>query len=217
MRPSTSTFTLTNGQGVSYGGFALPETTAQVRYYASGFERRGTIRNRVSIDERLKIAEQRVRIGDWEGNTVIGKNHMSVLVTLAERKSCYVLAGQLRSKHSKGVTEKVNSLLRLYKHKCHTVTFDNGKEFEEHETIALELETDIYFAYPYHSWEQGLNENSNGLLRQYFPKNMDLTDVTEEQVQWAVDRLNHRPESPRYFRRHVFLSQVASADSSCWR
>jgi len=168
--------------------------------YASGFDRRGTIRNRVSIDERPKMAEQRVRIGDWEGDTVIGKNHKGVLVTLAERKSRYVLAGQLRSKHSAGVTVKINSLLRPYKHKCHTVTFDNGKEFAQHETIALELEADIYFAHPYHSWERGLNENSNGLLRQYFPKNMELTNVTEGQVQWAVDRLNHRPRKVLGFR-----------------
>jgi IS30 family transposase len=161
--------------------------------YASGQERRGAIRNRVSIDARPKIVEQKMRIGDWEGDTVIGKNHQGVLVTLAERKSRYVLAGQLRSKHAEGVTAKVNSLLRPHKHKCHTVTFDNGKEFAEHEAIAAALTADIYFAHPYHSWERGLNENSNGLLRQYFPKRMELIDVTEEQVQWVVDRLNHRP------------------------
>jgi len=77
-----------------------------------------------------------------------------VLVTLAERKSHYVLAGQLHSKHSVGVTVKINSLLRLYKHKYHTMTFDNGKELTEHETIASELTADIYFAHPYHSWER---------------------------------------------------------------
>jgi IS30 family transposase len=168
--------------------------------YASGQERRGAIRNRVSIDARPKIVEQKMRIGDWEGDTVIGKNHQGVLVTLAERKSRYVLAGQLRSKHAEGVTAKVNSLLRPHKHKCHTVTFDNGKEFAEHEAIAAALTADIYFAHPYHSWERGLNENSNGLLRQYFPKRMELIDVTEEQVQWVVDRLNHRPRKVLGFR-----------------
>lgn len=168
--------------------------------YASGQERRGAIRNRIGIDERPEIVEQRARIGDWEGDTVIGKNHQGALVTLAERKSRYVLAGQVRSKHADGVTAKVNSLLRPHKHKCHTVTFDNGKEFAEHETIAAELEADIYFAHPYHSWERGLNENSNGLLRQYFPKGMELAGVTEEQVQWAVDRLNHRPRKVLGFR-----------------
>lgn len=168
--------------------------------YASGQERRGTIKNRVSIDERPEVVGQRIRIGDWEGDTVIGKSHQGVLVTLAERKSRYVLAGQVRSKHAEGVTAKINSLLRPHKHKCHTVTFDNGKEFAEHETIAAELKADIYFAHPYHSWERGLNENSNGLLRQYFPKEMELTEVTEEQVKWAVGRLNHRPRKVLGFR-----------------
>lgn len=173
---------------------------ARCKRYASGQERRGAIRNQISIDERPEIVEQRVRIGDWEGDTVIGKNHQGMLVTLAERKSRYVLAGQVRSKHAGGVTAKVNSLLRPHKHKCHTVTFDNGKEFAKHETIAAELKADIYFAHPYRSWERGLNENSNGLLRQYFPKGMKLIEVTEEQVQWAVDRLNHRPRKVLGFR-----------------
>ena len=104
---------------------------------------------------------------------MIGKNHQGILVTLAERKSRSILVGQLRSKHAEGVTAKVNNLLRPHKDKCHTVTFDNGKEFAEHERIAAELKADIYFAHPYHPWEQGLNENSNDLLRQ----NQRLADV----------------------------------------
>lgn len=116
--------------------------------YASGQERRGSIKNRVSIDDRPEIVEQKVRIGDWEGDTVIGKNHQGVLVTLAERKSRYVLAGALPSKHADGVTAKVNSLLRPHPGKCHTVTFDNGKEFAGHEAIAAELNADIYLRTP---------------------------------------------------------------------
>lgn len=136
--------------------------------YASGQERRGTIRNRVSIDQRPDIVTQKSRIGDWEGDTVIGKHH-------------------------KGVTAVATRLLKPYKTQCHTITFDNGKEFADHETLATALETNIYFAHPYRSWERGLNENSNGLLRQYFPKGMALTEISQEQVQYAVDRLNHRP------------------------
>lgn len=156
--------------------------------YASGQERRGTIKNRVGIDERPVIVEQKSRIGDWEGDTVIGKNHRGALVTLAERKSRYILAAQVPGKQASGVTAAVTRLLRPHKGKCYTMTFDNGKEFAEHETIAAELDADVYFAHPYHSWERGLNENSNGLLRQYFPKGMELVEVTQEQVQWAVDR-----------------------------
>jgi len=106
---------------------------------------------------------------------VIGKNHKGGLVTLAERKSRYVLAGHIRSKHADGVTSVITGLLASYKDQCHTLTFDNGKEFAEHEKVAEALKADIYFAHPYHSWERGLNENSNGLLRQYFPKGMELT------------------------------------------
>ena len=168
--------------------------------YASGQERRGMIKNRVSIDERPEIVAKKTRIGDWEGDTVIGKNHKGGLVTLAERKSRYVLAGHIRSKHAAGVTAVTTRLLTPYKDKCHTITFDNGKEFAEHEKMAAELKADIYFANPYHSWERGLNENSNGLLRQYFPKSMQLADITEEQVQGAVERINHRPRKVLGFR-----------------
>lgn len=168
--------------------------------YASGQEGRGTIKNRVGIDERPVIVEQKSRIGDWEGDTVIGKNHRGALVTLAERKSRYILAAQVPDKHASGVTAAVTRLLRPHKGKCYTMTFDNGKEFAEHETIAAELDADVYFGHPYHSWERGLNENSNGLLRQYFPKEMELVEVTQEHVQWAVNRLNHRPRKVLGFR-----------------
>lgn len=168
--------------------------------YASGQERRGMIRNRVSIDERPDIVASRSRIGDWEGDTVIGKNHQGGLVTLAERKSRYVLAAPIRSKHAAGVTAQIERLLRPHKAVCHTITFDNGKEFAEHEQMAASLSADIYFAHPYHSWERGLNENSNGLLRQYFPKGMALHEITDEEVQRAVDKLNHRPRKVLGFR-----------------
>lgn len=168
--------------------------------YASGQERRGVIKNRVCIDERPAIVDQKTRIGDWEGDTMIGQHHQGGLVTLAERKSRYVLAGRIRSKHAKGVTQVATRLLRPHKDHCHTLTLDNGKEFAEHECIAAELETSVYFAHPYRSWERGLNENSNGLLRQYFPKGMALTDITDEQVKYAVDRLNHRPRKVLGFR-----------------
>lgn len=167
---------------------------------ASGQERRGMIKNRVSIDKRPEIVAQKTRMGDWEGDTVIGKNHKGGLVTLAERKSRYVLTGHIRSKHAEGVTAVTTRLLKPHKEKCHTITFDNGKEFAEHEKMAAELKVDIYFAHPYHSWERGLNENSNGLLRQYFPKGMELVDITEEQVQEAVERINHRPRKVLGFR-----------------
>lgn len=168
--------------------------------YGSGEERRGVIKNRISIDERPAIVDQKVRIGDWEGDTVIGQRQRGGLVTLTERKSRYELAGPIRSKHAAGVTAVMTRLLGPHQDRCHTITLDNGKEFAEHEKIAAELDASIFFAHPYHSWERGLNENHNGLIRQYFPKDMDLTNVTEEQVQRVVDKLNHRPRKVLGFR-----------------
>lgn len=103
-------------------------------------------------DLHQHLRSQKSRIGDWEGDTVIGKNHKGGLVTLAERVSRYVLAGHIRSKHAAGVTAVTTRLLKPHKKKCHTITFDNGKEFAEHETLAAALETNIYFAHPYRSW-----------------------------------------------------------------
>ena len=131
---------------------------------------------------------------------MIGKDHKGALVTLADRASCYTLATMLPSKHAEGVTAAVTRLLKPHKCKRHTVTFDNGKDFAGHEEIAKELDVDVYFAHPYHSWERGLNENTNGLLRQYFPKGTLFKTVTEEKVQAAVTALNHRPRKTLGFR-----------------
>lgn len=168
--------------------------------YASGQERRGMLKNRVSIDDRPEIVDLKERIGDWEGDTVIGKDHKGAMVTLADRASRYTLATLLPSKHADGVTAAVTRLLRPHKRKCQTVTFDNGKEFAGHEEIARKLDAGVYFAHPYHSWERGLNENTNGLLRQYFPKGTVFATVTEEDVQTAVTALNHRPRKTLGFR-----------------
>ena len=161
--------------------------------YGSGQERRGTLKNRISIDERPDIVEKKERIGDWEGDTVIGKGQKGALLTLAERVSRYTLASMLPSKHADGITTAAVDLLGPHKGKCHTMTFDNGKEFAGHESMSEQLDMAVYFAHPYHSWERGLNENTNGLLRQYFPKGSCFEEVTEAQVQAAVERLNHRP------------------------
>jgi IS30 family transposase len=161
--------------------------------YASGRERRGRIAGRVCIEKRPAIVDQRIRLGDWEGDTVIGKNHKGVLVTLVERKSRYCLACQAHTKEALPVCEAIIEMLRPHKEVCHTITFDNGKEFAQHQHVASCLAAEVYFAHPYCSWERGLNENTNGLLRQYFPKGTDLQSVTQSQVQDAVYALNHRP------------------------
>ncbi|MDT8424910.1 MAG: IS30 family transposase, partial [Methyloprofundus sp.] len=161
--------------------------------YGSAHNRTG-IPNRVDIDERPEIANNRERIGDWEADTIIGKNHKGAIVTLDERKSKLRLAFPLAGKKAQGVFEATTFLLDPIKNFVKTITFDNGKEFTLHEKIAKSLECETYFAKPYHSWERGQNENANGLLRQYFPKEMELVDVTIKQVFRAVDKLNSRPK-----------------------
>lgn len=151
------------------------------------------IPNRVDIEERPEVANQRERLGDWEADTMIGKGHQGALVTLDERKSKLRLAIPVTNKTAEAVTSSIITLLDGFKDWVHTLTFDNGKEFAKHEQVAQALGCKTYFAKPYHSWERGQNENANGLLRQYFPKAIGLLDVTTRQVVEAVHKLNNRP------------------------
>ena len=169
------------------------------KQYASK-DKRGQIRNRVSIDERPEIVTQRTRIGDWEIDTVIGKNHQGALVTIVDRVSKFTLIKKVASKHAGVVTEATIALLKPYLDKTWTITADNGKEFAGHETIAKQLQTAVYFAHPYHSWERGLNENTNGLIRQYFTKGSSFENITDEQVEAVMNRLNHRPRKTLNFK-----------------
>ncbi len=161
--------------------------------YGSGHERRGTLKNCVSIDQRPKVVDERSRIADWEGDTVIGRGHQGVLVTLVECKLRYTLSAPLPRRTSAEAGEAIIKMLRPHKDCCETITLDNGKEFAEHEFTGKCLGAQVYFAHPYCSWERGLNENHNGLLRQYFPKSMSLAKVTQVEVDAAVYALNHRP------------------------
>ena len=151
------------------------------------------IANRTDIDERPDIVNARGRIGDWEGDTMIGKHHKGVLVTLDERKSKLRLSLPVCRKAARDVTDAIINLFKPIKRHVKTITFDNGKEFAFHEEISTAIQCDSYFAKPYHSWERGQNENANGLLRQYFPKSMVMSKVTKKQVCAAVEKLNSRP------------------------
>ena len=168
--------------------------------YGGGRDRRGVIPNRISIDDRPSIVDDRQRIGDWEADTVIGKGHKGALVTMVERKSLYTVLGSVPRKQANAVTEVMTSGLASLEDKVLTVTVDNGKEFAKHEKIAKAIDAKIYFAHPYSSWERGTNENTNGLIRQYFPKSRRLTDVTQEEVKSAADRLNNRPRKKLAYR-----------------
>ena len=172
-------------------------------------DKRGQITNRTCIEQRPEIVDEKSRLGDWEIDTVIGKNHKGALVTIVDRKSKFTLIKKVDSKHAEVVTTATVELLKPYGNKTHTITADNGKEFAGHETVAKALETQVYFAHPYCSWERGLNENTNGLIRQYFPKGSSFDDITDEHVEFVMHRLNNRPRKGLNYQtpQRVFFGQ----------
>lgn len=154
-----------------------------------------------SIDDRPEVVDEKERFGDWEVDTVLGKQGTGALVTLAERKSRMYLVRKVEAKRAVDVRDAVIDMLKPYAASVQTITADNGSEFVEHKAIAEALNIDFYFAHPYSSWERGLNENFNGLLRQYIPKGMDLRLVTDEDVRRAERQLNLRPRKCLGFRQ----------------
>lgn len=178
------------------GGHLYRHLRHQAKPYRKRYGRkeyRGCIPGRVDIAERPAIVETRSRVGDWEADLVIGRGHKGAIVTLAERRSRLYLALPILRKTAELTTRAITTLLAAVKDWTHTITYDNGREFNGHATIAKALACQGFFARPYHSWERGLNENSNGLLRQYFPKKMPLDKVSKEAVIAAVEAMNHRP------------------------
>jgi IS30 family transposase len=167
-------------------------------------EKRGKIPNQTSIEERPAIVEARERLGDWEGDTIIGKRKQGAIVTLVDRKSRLLRMGLVAHRTKDAVKEAVIDLLKDFP--VHTITFDNGKEFAEHEVMANALNADIYFAHPYSSWERGTNENTNKLIRQYFPKKTDFRNLTDFEIKFVENQLNYRPRKCLAFEQPmVFL------------
>ena len=170
---------------------------------------RGCIPNRVDITERPKIVEKKIRIGDWEGDTIIGALQQGVILSLVDRMSKYTLLAKMDGKYAEQVPDLIKAgLKRLPKKVTHyTVTFDNGKEFSRHEQITKQTKLRCFFATPYHSWERGLNEHTNGLVRQYCPKGSNLNDYSAEDLLFVEDKLNNRPRKVLGYRtpREVFL------------
>jgi IS30 family transposase len=160
--------------------------------YGSGRTRRGRIPNRVGIEERSPRVEDRATVGHWEGDLVIGKNHKWVIVTLVERRTGFALVQKVRTKNAHFVAAAIIAVLMPYKTLIRTITFDNGLEFSQHESISESLDAKIYFANPYCSWERGTNENYNGLLRQYFPKGSCFAAIKTNQLRDAEKQLNDR-------------------------
>jgi IS30 family transposase len=154
---------------------------------------RGFIKNRIGIDVRPHVVDEKSRIGDWEIDLVIGKGHSGALVTIVERKTSFTVSTRVDDKSAKTVTAATIALLAPFKGAVLTITADNGKEFAYHEKMTESLKCDVYFAEPYCSWQRGLNENTNGLLRQYWPKSTDFKKISQSAVQDVIVNLNDRP------------------------
>ena len=179
------------------------------------YSKRGTLVNQVSIEERPAIVDRKSRLGDWELDTIIGKGHRGAIVSMTERKSKLLRMKKVEQKTGKLVKQAICRKLKGLR--VHTLTSDNGREFSEHHQIARQLKASFYFCHPYSSWERGLNENTNGLIRQYFPKQTELAKITNEQIFEVEEKLNNRPRktlgyktpNEAYFKGQEQLRKVA--------
>ena len=162
---------------------------------------RGSIKNRISIEQRPEIVNSRLRIGDWEVDSVIGKLHQSALVTLVERYSRYTVIIKVTSKEAELVAHAIIERGKELNVPLHTITGDNGTEFSAHQKISKQLGIDFYFTHPYSSWEKGTNENTNGLIRQYFPKGTDFNKIGADSIKLVENELNNRPRKCLNFKR----------------
>jgi transposase, IS30 family len=165
------------------------------------YQKRGSILGRVGIEHRPAVADLKTEIGHWESDTVIGANHTGIIATHVDKASKFLLAGLAKNKSVQQINqvtielfEQIGATFRK------TMTFDNVREFCGHQKLADTLGLSCFFANPYHSWERGLNEHTNGLLRQFFPKGTNLKIVKPEALKRVVDLINHRPRQSLDYR-----------------
>ena len=188
----------------------LRQSHRRRRKRRSGEDRRGQMPERRMIDQRPKVVNERRRIGDWEGDTVEGSKGSGFIATHVERKTRYTVAVKVADKSADTVTKAtIAAMKNLPPEKVKTMTFDNGKEFAGFKELERGLDMRSYFARPYHSWERGTNENTNGLLRQFFPKGMDFGTIIQLDVDIALELLNNRPRKCLSYRTptEVFWSK----------
>jgi len=184
------------------------------RKRANAKTKRGVkIKDQVSIDDRPNHIEKREEIGHWEGDLVVGKGQQSAIGTLVERKARYTLIVKLKNRKSatvsKGFAKEFNQIAHLF---TKTLTYDNGMEMAEHKKFTNQTKMPVYFAHPYSSWERGTNENTNGLIRRFFPKGTDFKKVSENQLKIVQEKLNNRPRKVLGYRtpKEVFQSELSN-------
>jgi transposase, IS30 family len=161
---------------------------------------RGRLIGKRHISERPRAVELRVRMGHWEGDTVMGSDMRHCVLTLVERVSGYVIIRKLTARSKEQAAAALKQAIREVKKKVRTITLDNGTEFHDYDKVEAECAVKFYFATPYHSWERGTNENTNGLIRQYLPKGMCMRQVTQSDCDAIAAELNDRPRRRLGFR-----------------
>ncbi|MGH8568878.1 MAG: IS30 family transposase [Gammaproteobacteria bacterium] len=158
------------------------------------YDSRGRLAGKRSITERPAIVETRAELGHWEADTMLGASQAGPCVlSLVERKTGYLLLGQLRQRRSAAVNARARQLLTAQPHPVRTITVDNGTEFHEYAKLERATGTRFYFATPHHAWERGTNENTNGLIRQYLPKRQSMAHLTQHDCHRIATKLNRRP------------------------
>jgi transposase, IS30 family len=173
--------------------YAFRQHRRRRKRYGSG-PRASRMTGRVSLADRPAIVHRRGRVGDWEGDTVVGRGQTGFLATHVDRRSRFLLAAKVSRRTAAEVTAATQRILHpLPRHVRRTLTVDNGSEWTAFRTLQATLGLRVYFASPYAAWERGTNENTNGLLRDYFPKPTDFSTITKPQLAQAVEELNNRP------------------------
>jgi len=177
-------------------GANLPEVKYPIRYL---------------LGQRPKIVEENKRIGDLESDLIIGKGHKGALLTIVDRYSSFLWIADVKGKKKDAVKKATINILASHKQWVQTITNDNGKEFTEHQKIAKKLDCDVFFAHPYSSWERGLNEYTNKLIRQYFPKNQTLQNIDQTKIDQVMELLNNRPRKKLGYKtpKEVFYQYIS--------
>lgn len=169
------------------------------------------IRDKISIEQRPDIVDKKARLGDWEVDTIVGKENKGAILTIVERKTGFLIAEKLeQGRKAKPLARELVRLLFPFKNVVHTITADNGSEFAEHKYIARMLDTEFYFAHPYASWERGLNEYTNKLIRQYIPKKDSFDKYNKQDIKQVQYELNKRPRKKLKFEtpKKIFFASL---------
>lgn len=183
--------------GTLYTHMRIMSKKVRKRYNSK--DSRGVLAGKRHISERPIEAEERLQVGHWEGDTVIGSDKHACILTMVDRRSGYAVIKKLKARTAEQATKAAALAITEQAGKIETITFDNGTEFHSYAQLERDFPVTCYFATPYHSWERGSNENLNGLIRQYLPKGICMKRLTQKECDWIANELNTRPR-----KRHGF-------------